>query len=209
MIVENNTLGVGWGVHCEMSTFKQLGLTTELLRGKKWPRFISCISLSQEALPSGMWGKMGQFFISCSASVSLLGFCSNAPQAAKKLVFQYWRDFLLLPYLRCFSCCFSCQSWLCKAIFRTYDLKIPVMSLCLQSYPAEKLAVPPVVKAKEDFVVDYTWLYMQWSFDRNQTHWFRHVEVPGSCKCQSFSVWFRGCSIDLQVQLKDLRYLIC
>lgn len=60
------------------------------------------------------------------------------------------------------------------------------MLFCVQSQSSEKCAVPPVIKVKEDFMLDYTRLYLG-SYDCNQNHCWRDIEVPGGCKCRSFS----------------------
>lgn len=54
-------------------------------------------------------------------------------------------------------CTNSCPS---KVTFTGLCLKIPVVLFCSQSHSAEKCAAPPVIKVKEDFMLDYTRLYM-------------------------------------------------
>lgn len=44
----------------------------------------------------------------------------------------------------------------------------------------------PVIKVKEDFTLDYTELYTG-SYDCNQTHCCRDIEVSSCCKCQCVS----------------------
>lgn len=60
------------------------------------------------------------------------------------------------------------------------------MLFCVQTQSTEKRAVPPVIKAKEDFMLDYTGLNMG-SYDCNQNHRQWDIKLPGDCKCQSFS----------------------
>lgn len=53
-------------------------------------------------------------------------------------------------------------------------------------WQAGNRAVAPVIKVKEDFTLDYTELYTG-SYDCNQTHCWRDMEVSSCCKCQCFS----------------------
>lgn len=64
-------------------------------------------------------------------------------------------------------------------------LEINVMSFCLHSHSAGKCAVLHVIKAKEDFMVDYARPYIGWSYDCNQNLRLKDMEVPDSWICQA------------------------
>lgn len=53
-----------------------------------------------------------------------------------------------------------------------------------RSCQAENRAAAPIIKVKEDFMLDYTELYIG-SYDCNQSHCWRDIEVSTCCKCQS------------------------
>lgn len=79
---------------------------------------------------------------------------------------------------------------LSKVTVKVFWPKIPShVVLCTDSVNWE--AVPPVIKVKEDFMLNYTGLNMG-SYDCNQKHRQWDIKLPGHCKCQSFSALISG-----------------
>lgn len=176
------------------NTLRWVHLTAEPLEAKKWPRFITLISQSQGGLAIAVKSYKDRWdvFLNCFFFFFFL------PTGIKTTIHNN-----SVPLSYSFSCLhlaffspsiFSVWMFLFPSLFKLLTvqgynldlcLEINVMSFCLHSHSAGKCAVLHVIKAKEDFMVDYARPYIGWSYDCNQNLRLKDMEVPDSWICQA------------------------